>query len=124
MFRERGIIINATFDVQESEKGLREKHPMVVFRLPAHKHHVSRFWPPIYPPCQTHFELRIQLPAGCPESLAISFAAKCHAFGDCLYAWIHGATVVTTKIDKIHAELKRNDNGCDYLICCPYLFYR
>eukprot|EP00554_Chaetoceros_debilis_P010527 CAMPEP_0194109734 /NCGR_PEP_ID=MMETSP0150-20130528/9155_1 /TAXON_ID=122233 /ORGANISM="Chaetoceros debilis, Strain MM31A-1" /LENGTH=573 /DNA_ID=CAMNT_0038798753 /DNA_START=69 /DNA_END=1790 /DNA_ORIENTATION=+ len=120
MFRDSGVIIDSTFDV--SENRLTEKHPIFVFRLPSNKpsgdaNSANSHWPLKCPENETHFELRIELSAGCPEMLAMMFAAKCHAFGQCLHAWIHGATILMKdKNDKIHAELIKPTTGCDYIL--------
>ena len=105
---ESGIIFLSSFQtgnghITTMEKSL-EMHPVVIYRLPSKPNRAStkEVWPEACPANQEQIEMHIEMPAGCPPSVAAHFTARFHSKGHCIYAWLKGAMVETKGKTKSH----------------------
>jgi len=120
MLREIGVIFSSTYLAEwqkdDDEQGPAEKSlPVVLYRLSNDPdlQLVNKVWPKVCPSGVKEMEMRIELPGGCPPTLAAHFAAALHQKGRCTYGWLKGAIVVTSDNKEIRASLVEKNDDAD-----------
>ena len=90
---------------------------IVMHRLPSDSDEdvLQKSWPRDCPEDFQEFEMRIDLPRGCPPSLIASIAAHLHGWGRCTHAWLKGA-VVTRNKKQYRVELVENIKPFEFYI--------
>jgi len=105
MLRDIGVVFKS---LSLDALGRQTLKYFVLYRLSASPNDklLEEAFPKDCPPDMVEKEMRVDLPIGCPQTLAAQFAASFHKKGRCTYAWLLGAIIVMKNSkNKIRAAL-------------------